>query len=245
MIKFQIATYKEYLDAEQQKKNLLKEIDLEFKKQFNSNIVNLNKSIVLSIIDKLNVLIEQYSNSVIATAEKNKANSLKELEQTRHNFYDEMENILGLLTSNLNQKKRVTKVSLATSEASEGEKYLAYLGENGTSYCLVLNEKINIDLAKRYLAIYKELDKLDELKKTTLEDFKKSIKDYDYVENNFSKELNFLEEVSKFSDLYRLEDLDPEEYYLLIANNEDYDSLKEQLIAIQDLKKQLNNIINK
>lgn len=245
MIKFQIDTYSNFKKAVEEKAKLQKEINLSFKKEFNSNIVNLNKSIVTSIVDKLKVLIEQSSNSIIATAEKTKANSLKALDQKRRGFYNEMESILGLLTSNLNQKKKVTKVSLATSEASEGDKYLAYLGENGTSYCSVLNEKINIDLAKRYLVIEIELSKLDKEKETILDEFKKSIKDYDYVENDFDEELEFLEDVSKFTDLYCLENLDPEEYYLLIANNEDYDSLKEQLIVIQDLNKQLKDIINK
>lgn len=96
-----------------------------------------------------NILIQQ-----LQLLKKNKASSLDEVYKSRNNLLDEQESILGILTSNLNQKKKVTKVTLACSEATESDKYLAHLGENDTSYCLVLTKKNNIDLAKRYLTIF-------------------------------------------------------------------------------------------
>lgn len=245
MFNYQINNFNDYLKAQKQRDEYIRQAEIEYTKELNSKIVHLNLNAPSDIINKLHLLIKQSSNSTIATAEKNKASSLDEVYKSRNNLLDEQESILGILTSNLNQKKKVTKVTLACSEAAESDKYLAYLGENGTSYCLVLTEKNNIDLAKRYLAIFSELDKLVELKESIIENFKKTIKDYDYVENDFSYELRYIEKISKFDSLFDLEDLDPEKYYQFIVPTEDYPKLKEQLIEIQNLKKQLDELINK
>lgn len=245
-IQFKINSFNEYLEAKYQKENLIKNINKEFIKQSNIATISICQDIINNvIIEKLNKLIEQAKNPDVIHLIGFRDDLLNNLNESLEILNNEKESILAIVTSNLKQKKRVTKLAIAKSDALTESKYIAYLVANGSSeYQEILTNEDDINLAIRFIEINEQLNSINTRIYEINQDFQKDLKNLniDYIENDFSLEFEILEQNSKFNNLNSILDLDPELNYLLYGTNNDYETYKNSLFKIQELYKQLNEL---
>ena len=246
-IKFTINSLKSFQEETKKCDELLKQIRIEFERQVNIATINVTKDIINNvIINKLNALIDQTKNSEVIKLIQEKKQLIDLQNSVIKGFENEKESILSIITSNLKQKKRVTKLTKASSQAIEADKYIAYVSSSTSEYQEILTSEDDINLAIRFLQIENQLkDSVDRVKQIN-EEFQEKIKalNINYIENDFSEELNVLSKYSKFSYLFDLVDLDPEKSYLLYGNEDDYVVYESSMKKIQELNKELNKILN-
>lgn len=245
--KFNFKTFNDYLTSIKSKEERIDNIYDSFEKEFNTNIINLTKNLInVHIIDKLEKLIDQFSNDKIKEIESNKSNSINNCHEQINKLINEKESILGIITANLKQKKKVFTIKLANSIGIEGNFYLAYIGNTDSgNYTEVLSNEDDINLAKRFLEIDQEIDKHNKQIDNIYKEFKENMKQFDnYIPNDFSKEFELLQRISDI-DIISLNELTEKSYIYLYGNVEDYDQYQKSIKNIIEKYKQLNEILAK
>lgn len=245
--KFNFKTFNDYLTSIKSKEERIGNIYDSFEKEFNTNIINLTKNLInVHIIDKLEKLINQFSNDKIKEIESNKSNSINNCHEQINKLINEKESILGIITANLKQKKKVFTIKLANSIGIEGNFYLAYIGNTDSgNYTEVLSNEDDINLAKRFLEIDQEIDKHNKQIDNIYKEFKENMKQFDnYIPNDFSKEFELLQRISDI-DIISLNELTEKSYIYLYGNVEDYDQYQKSIKSIIEKYKQLNEILAK
>ena len=245
--KFNFKTFNDYLTSIKSKEERIDNIYDSFEKEFNTNIINLTKNLInVHIIDKLEKLIDQFSNDKIKEIESNKSNSINNCHEQINKLINEKESILGIITANLKQKKKVCTIKLANSIGIEGNFYLAYIGNTDSgNYTEVLSNEDDINLAKRFLEIDQEIDKYNKQIDNIYKEFKENMKQFDnYIPNDFSKEFELLQRISDI-DIISLNELTEKSYIYLYGNVEDYDQYQNSIKIIIEKYKKLNEILAK
>ena len=245
--KFNFKTFNDYLTSIKSKEERIDNIYDSFEKEFNTNIINLTKNLInVHIIDKLEKLIDQFSNDKIKEIESNKSNSINNCHEQINKLINEKESILGIITANLKQKKKVFTIKLANSIGIEGNFYLAYIGNTDSgNYTEVLSNEDDINLAKRFLEIDQEIDKHNKQIDNIYKEFKENMKQFDnYIPNDFSKEFELLQRISDIN-IISLNELTEKSYIYLYGNVEDYDQYQKSIKNIIEKYKQLNEILAK
>ena len=244
--KFSFKTFNDYLTSIKSKEERIDNIYDSFEKEFNTNIINLTKNLInVHIIDKLERLIEQFSNNEIKELETNKTNQIDYCENQIQKLKNEKESILGIITANLKQKKKVYTIKLATSMEIDGL-YLAYIGniDNG-NYTEILTNEDDINLAKRFLSIDSEIESYYNQIENIKNEFKENMKQFkNYMQNDFSQEFELLSRISDI-DIINLNELTEKSYIYLYGNVEDYDQYQKSIKQIIEKYKQLNEILAK
>lgn len=229
-----IKTFNDLQEAVKTKENLINEINAEFVKNYNIATIDLTKDLLLNVIpNKINTLINQLKNPVILEAEQVKLKKLNEIKDQKSLMIAEQKSILSIITSNLKFKKSVSSIEAVSSEVLSDQKYVAVVGENGTSFQQVL-EGSDIELAKRFIELNGAIEQLNNDDETVNKNFEEAIKDIEYIKEEFYIELQELRNVSKIS-WFSINDIDENEYYLFYGNEEDYTLYQNQLKSIKAL----------
>lgn len=235
-----INTFEDLIEARKQKEKLINEIQSEFVKNYNIATINLTKDLLLNVIpNKINALIEQLKNPIVLEAEKEKLNKLENIRKDIIELRKEQRSILSIVTSNLKFKKSVSHIEEVSSTVLSNEKYVANVGENGSSFQQVL-EGSDIEFAKRFVELSKLIVNLNKEESLVYKDFDNKIKDIKYISDDFDQELEELRNVSKVN-WYSISNFDENEYYLFYGNEDDYDVYFNQIVKIKELYKQFNS----
>lgn len=235
-----INTFQELNEAKKLKEKLINEINCEFIKEYNIATISLTKDILINVIpNKINSLIEQLKNPIVIEAEKEKINKLENINKEKIDIRREQKSILSIITSNLKFKRAVSNIEQVSSSVLSDEKYVAFVGENGSSFQQVL-EGSDVELAKRYVELDNIISNLNEKQSLIYKDFDLQIKDIQYIDNNFDEELKELRNISKIH-WHSIFDFNENEYYLFYGNEDDYDVYFNQIVKIKELYKQYNS----
>ncbi len=236
-----IKTFDDLIKAKQTKEQLINNINAEFVKNYNIATIDLTKDLLINVIpNKIKSLIEQIKNPIVLEAEKAKVIKLDENSNKYQLALDEQKSILSIVTSNLKFKKAVSDIKKVSSEVFSDEKYVAIIGENGTSFQQVL-EGSDIELAKRFVELNQTIEVLTQSNKAIEKEFQEAIKDVEYIEDNFFDELQELRSISKIN-WSSINHFDEEQYFMFYGQDEDYEVYKKQIILIKNLNKEYEDL---
>ncbi len=136
-----------------------------------------------------------------------------------------MESILQVLASGFKDRKEIIKMRKTTTKVGDSDERIIAILSDGKLQELNKAERVS---RQDYLTFKSKLKGLDKEKEDILEKFKKTIKDIDYTEIDFSVEIKELNKISKLS-IYKISELSKNSYYSLFGSEDNYSKYEENI----------------
>lgn len=231
-LNYDFTTFENFKKAKAEKEKMFQMAEIEFEKQFNIATIDLTKDLLNTIDDKLLKIIKQFEDKELLNKINDKESQLEKLNMNLFESEKRKTDIISILSANLKEKKLITKLDKTNSGI-----YYVHISSGTSEYSKVLENEEDIKYADEYFECLQSSNNINNQINQLNEEFDKFIKNREYIEFNFSEEIDLLNKISRFK-IYSINELDNNKHYLLYGTKEDYELYNSRILEIENnLKK--------